>query len=183
MHALELEAKVAKFYRKNCALPLVVDPRSGEEIAVDQDAVFQELDLNRDNQVLANRLKAEERKALATLESGSASMAAKAGALRKVEAIRAYRRNRFGVNSSAANDAAKRVRTAIARLVDALQGMTYVNAEQGKALKGFADFVERHIQQASAILWPKTGLRKRNSGWKPGHFMCEKVSGIEWTVI
>ncbi len=182
MHALELEAKVAKYYSKDCAEAVVRDAKGGEEIAVDVDAVLQERDLNLDNDRMAALLKQEERKAIATLESRSASMAAKLDATRVVEAVRVYRMGRFGVNSSPANDAAKRVRTAIARLVDALQGMTYVSAEQGRALKGFAEFVEKHVRQASANLWPKTGLRQRGSGRKPGHFVCEKVPGIEWTV-
>ena len=183
IHALELEAKVARFYRKDCGLTEIVDPSGEKAVALSADAIPVERDLNLDNERMAELLREEERKALAIVESGKSSSTARAEALEKVESIRAYRANRFGKNSSPANDAARRVRTAIDRLIGSLRKTTPVSARQGQALTGFADYVEKSIRQASANLWPRTGLRSRKSKWLPGHFVCEKIEGIEWVVM
>lgn len=182
IHALELEAKVSRFYRKECGLTELVDPDRDEVVPMDVEAVLMERDLNLDNIRLAELLREEERKAMATIENPKTNQAAKAEALKKVEAIGAYRLNRFGKNSSPATDAVRRVRAAIDRLVEALDEMTHGDTRQTKAVVGFAEYVRKHIRQASAELWPKTGLRSKNAAWQPGHFRCKKVEGVDWSV-
>ena len=182
MHALELEAKVSHFYRKECGLQEIVDPGTEELVPVGIDAVLVERDLNLDKGRMAKLLGNEERKAMAVLDNPRANQSARAEALKKVDAIRAYRVNQFGKDSSPANDAAKRVRTAIDRLVVTVQHMKPGAPAQAHAVAGFGTFVQKHIRDASARLWPKAGMRARSRGSQPGHFVCEKVSGIEWTV-
>ena len=183
IHALELEAKVSRYYRKDCGLTEIVDPDRDEPVAVDAEAVMVERDLNMDNERLAELLRQEERKSLAIVENPKASPVAKAEALKNVEAIRLCRLNRFGKNSSPANDAARRVRTAVDRLIDVLGEMTPSDAKQAKAVVAFAVYVRMHVREASAALWPKAGLRSRKAKWQPGHFRCEQVEGIDWVVM
>jgi len=182
IHALDLEAKVSRFYRKDCGLPEIVNPEGEEPVTVNADAVLQEYDLNRDNGRLAELMRIEERNAVATIENQKASRAAKAEALKKVQAIREYRVNHFGKNSSPANDAAKRVRTAIDRLLDALSDMKPGGAKEARAVSAFADFIRQNIRQASLILWPKGGFRSKKADWQPGHFRCLKMEGVDWVV-
>jgi hypothetical protein len=182
MHALELEAKGSHFYRKECGLTEIVDPDSEAVVPVGIDAVLMERDLNLDKGRMAELLGVEERKALAVVENPRANAAARAVALKKVDAIRAYRVNQFGKNSSPATDAVRRVRIAIDRLVTTLQAMKPGDPGQSRAVAGFAGYVQQHIRNASARLWPKAGLRGQHSGWQPGHFVCQKVDGIDWIV-
>lgn len=182
IHALELEAKVSRFYRKDCGLTDIVDPDSEALVAVDAEAVFDERDLNLDNDRMAELLREEERKAMATIDNPKASRTAKVDALKKVEAIGAYRLNRFGKNSSPATDAVRRVRTAIDRLGVAMEETMPGDAQQAQAVAAFAEYVRKHIRDASANLWPKAGLRSRKAKWQPGHFQCNTVEGIDWVV-
>lgn len=183
IHALELEAKVSRFYRKDCGLTDIVDPDSEALVAVDAEAVFDERDLNLDNDRMAELLREEERKAMATIDNPKASRTAKVDALKKVEAIGAYRLNRFGKNSSPATDAVRRVRTAIDRLGVALEETMPGDVQQAQAVAAFAEYVRKHIRDASANLWPKAGLRSRKAKWQPGHFQCNTVEGIDWVVM
>ena len=183
IHALELEGKVAKHYRKECGLTEIVDPDRGVVVPVDAEAVMQEYDLNIDNQRMAELMQMEERKALATIGDQTSSPGAKADAAKKIEAIRLFRLNRFGKNVSAANDAARRVRVALDRLLESLLEIKSGNAQETRAVAAFVDYVRVHIRDASARLWPKVGLRSHKSKWLPGHFLCEMVEGIDWVVM
>ena len=51
-----------------------------------------------------------------------------------------------------------------------------------QAVAAFAEYVRKHIRDASANLWPKAGLRSRKAKWQPGHFQCNTVEGIDWVV-
>jgi len=179
IHALDLAAKIPEIYRHQLALNQIADPSTGRAAPVQSHARIQERSLSLDDAQSLRVLLRKEKELEAILDDENESEPVKQEALRELEAIAEFQRQRGRRSQDSAQRAVRAVRMAIVRFHRRLLTAIDRSGNPHPVLRPFAAHLEKHLLIPSARYCGPTGNRAR--GPLAGCFTYEPPPGVIWS--